>query len=320
MHHVVCYGQIAPVEESDFCGWEVDEPHYGGTATCVSGPICEGCRCEYGSPDINAHNWDMEHWMTDGGTTHWHPCKNTGCTARKDETSHNYGNWTYVNDSTHKGVCACGAETTEAHYDRWATKCGRQPHCEKCDRDYGEIPEHEMYYVYRNEEKHKPYGPWSPDDAGRHTARCRRCDRASAVDCVLIAVAQADPDAEPVFLCPICGRREGGAALIAVPDAAAEGAVPGGDLVVFVSPEGEAVRWLTVAFEVGGRLVQPDGEMTVTLPAGALEGVGLALVAPNGEQTPIACEADGEAMSFTLNFAPDDAPVQAAILALAAKD
>ena len=61
-----------------------------------------------------------------------------------------------MDDSTHKGTCACGAETTEAHYDRWADKCGRQPHCEKCDTDYGTPPEHEMIYEDRGESGHKP--------------------------------------------------------------------------------------------------------------------------------------------------------------------
>ena len=136
------------------CDYNITDEHHGGTATCVHGPICEVCGEEYFRSDPNAHDWDTEHWTTDG-TSHWHKCKNEGCTARKDEAAHEYV-WTYIDDNTCKGVCACGAETTQAHYDRWATYCGRQPHCENCDHDYGTPPEHEMIYEYRSESGHKP--------------------------------------------------------------------------------------------------------------------------------------------------------------------
>lgn len=87
------------------------ESHYGGTATCTSGPICEGCKEEYGSPDPDAHNWDMDHWTSDG-TSHWHACKNAGCTARKDEADHSGGTATLPDESQMRGLrsgirCAC---------------------------------------------------------------------------------------------------------------------------------------------------------------------------------------------------------------------
>ena len=124
------------------------ENHHGGNA-CTGRPICEGCGQEYGS--VLGHDWQTE-WTIDGDT-HYYACSR--CDAKKDEAAHTY-NWTYVDDSTHKGTCACGAETTEVHYDRWADKCGRQPHCEKCDTDYGTPPEHEMIYEDRGESGHKP--------------------------------------------------------------------------------------------------------------------------------------------------------------------
>ncbi len=124
------------------------ENHHGGNA-CTGRPICEGCGQEYGS--ALGHDWQTE-WTIDGDA-HYHACSR--CTERKDEAAHNYV-WTYVDDDTCKGVCECGAEITEAHYDRWASSCGRQPHCEKCDHDYGTIPEHEMWYEDRGESGHKP--------------------------------------------------------------------------------------------------------------------------------------------------------------------
>ena len=124
------------------------ENHHGGN-TCTGRPICEGCGQEYGS--ALGHDWQTE-WTIDGDA-HYHACSR--CTERKDEAAHNYV-WTYVDDDTCKGVCECGAEITEAHYDRWASSCGRQPHCQKCDHDYGTIPEHEMWYEDRGESGHKP--------------------------------------------------------------------------------------------------------------------------------------------------------------------
>ena len=101
------------------------------------------------------HDWDTA-WTIDGNV-HYHACKREGCTARKDESYHTYGSiWTYVDDDGCKSTCVCGAETTLPHYDRFASLCGHQPHCERCYHDYGSIPEHEIYYDYRNEDNHKP--------------------------------------------------------------------------------------------------------------------------------------------------------------------
>ena len=123
--------------------------HKGGTATCTEKAVCEICGQEYGDPQD--HDWATA-W-TQGDTTHYYACSR--CTERKDEAPHSYS-WTYVDDNTCKGECTCGATTTEAHYDRWASFCDYQPHCEKCGHDYGSRNEHSMYYVDKGESGHKP--------------------------------------------------------------------------------------------------------------------------------------------------------------------
>lgn len=123
--------------------------HKGGTATCTEKAVCEICGQEYGAP--LDHDWATA-W-TQGDTTHYYACSR--CTERKDEAPHSYS-WTYVDDNTCKGECTCGATTTEAHYDRWASFCDYQPHCEKCGHDYGSRNEHSMYYVDKGESGHKP--------------------------------------------------------------------------------------------------------------------------------------------------------------------
>lgn len=159
------------------------EDHHGGNA-CTGKPICEGCGQEYGS--VLGHDWQTA-WTIDGDV-HYHACSK--CSERKNEAAHSYV-WTYVDDDTCKGVCECGAEITEAHYDRWASYCGRQPHCEKCDHDYGSIPEHDMYYEDRGESGHKP--------------NCRNCDTYFFLE----AHSGGTATCESAPICEKCGHEYG---------------------------------------------------------------------------------------------------------------
>lgn len=123
-----------------------------------------------------------------------------------------------------------------------------------------------------------------------------------------------------IHLCPICGYVEDGEALTAVKGAKAKGAVPGGRLTVFLSAAEAESRFLTVAFESGGYLVQPKSEVTLTIPAELLEGFDLVLIGPDGAETPVEYEAGDEEISFILNFMPEDGPVQVMILKLIPKE
>ena len=82
--------------------------------------------------DALGHDWGD--WVIDGDN-HYRLCQRDGCEAR-DEAAHNYGNWTYVDENTCKGVCECGAEITDAHSGGTAT-CVKGPTCEKCGSEYG---------------------------------------------------------------------------------------------------------------------------------------------------------------------------------------
>ncbi len=189
------------------CGREEAEAHYDRWASfCGRQPHCE--KCDHDNGSIPEHEMWYEdrgeighkpscyhcdtyffpeahtfgNWQNNGDGTHTGKC----VCGRTQTVEHSY-TWTYVNDDTCKGVCECGAEITEAHYDRWASFCGRQPHCEKCDHDYGSIPEHEMWYEDRGEIGHKPscyhcdtyfflephtYGDWQDNGDGTHTGNC----------------------------------------------------------------------------------------------------------------------------------------------------
>ena len=170
------------------------------------------------------------------------------------------------------------------------------------------------------------YIGWLPaEEEGRHQADCLRCGRTGTADCAPVAVPQADPEAEPVRICPVCGRCLDTEALMPIPDAAAETARPVGNLAVFVTePEEGEARLLTVAFETGGRLAQPAGEVRVFLPAALAADCDLVLIGPDGAETPLECElipSDEEGgegtVAFMLDFAPEDAePVQVLFLRL----
>ena len=185
------------------------EQHYVGTAaTCKSLAICGACGAKYG--DLGDHVYPANIWWSDENE-HWQVCnvcekastheahgysdwQNNGdgthtgeCVCGMTQTvAHTY-TWMYVDDGTHKGVCACGAEITEAHYDPWEGTCDYQPHCKKCDHDYGSIGEHEMWYEDRGENGHKPscyhcdtlffpephtFGDWQDSGNGFHSRSC----------------------------------------------------------------------------------------------------------------------------------------------------
>lgn len=161
------------------------------------------------------------------------------------------------------------------------------------------------------------YGLWEPAGEGKHRSSCVRCGIASQVDCTMFTVPQADQSAEPITLCLVCGHREGADALLRVTDATARGVF--GDLAVFMTGEEEADRLLIVAFAWNGRLLQPRGEATLTLPAALLEGYDLVLIGPDGQETPISLETDGDTVRFTLDFGTADDPLPVRFLRLRPK-
>lgn len=54
----------------------------GGAATCVTADTCTGC----GGPYYGGHNF-AKYWDSDANT-HWYPCLNENCKAKKDEAVH----------------------------------------------------------------------------------------------------------------------------------------------------------------------------------------------------------------------------------------
>ena len=87
------------------------------------------------------------------------------------------------------------------------------------------------------------------------------------------------------------------------------GKLPAGEVIARMNGE-----YLSLAFELSGQLTQPAGKVKITLPAKALEGRSLSLIAQDGAQTDLAFEMKGDKISFTLDFT--DAEIPAALIRL----
>ena len=107
---------------------------------------------------------------------------------------------------------------------------------------------------------------WNPCGNGKHLMTCvRNCGYRDLQDCLMIPFPQEDPEAKPVSFCPVCGWCEGTEKMTPVKGLKILDGAPRGSLRVF-SLEMDGERYLTVAFEKNGALVQPEGKVSFSLP------------------------------------------------------
>ncbi|MBR6187238.1 MAG: hypothetical protein IKQ41_13390 [Clostridia bacterium] len=121
------------------------------------------------------HDWATT--LTDGGDTHYYACSR--CDAKKDEAAHIYENWTKVDDSNHKGKCACGKEKTEPHSGGTAT-CQAKAKCADCEAEYGDKADHNWDTAWTTGEgKHwhkcKTPGCTAKKDEAEHSGGTATC-------------------------------------------------------------------------------------------------------------------------------------------------
>ena len=163
------------------------------------------------------------------------------------------------------------------------------------------------------------YGEWTPNADGTSTAECRRgCGRARTVDCASVGCLLGAGDAAlEVTLCPVCGETGDGAPLALV-EALAEALteeLPAGEVVVRMGALAGGETLMSVAFEHGGALTQPTGQVRITLPAALMEGYTLSLLGEDGTETELPYEvtqADGEETlaSFVVDYTDALSPVR----------
>ena len=156
------------------------------------------------------------------------------------------------------------------------------------------------------------YAEWMPNEDDTHTAACRQgCRYDGNVPCTFFTYQLKSADqAVEVTLCPVCGEVSDGTRLM-LAEAAAKavtGKLPAGEIVVRMGTLESGEVLMSVAFEIGGKLTQPTGQVKLTLPGGLLEGYTLSLLAEDGTETELTRNAqDG---SFVLDFSGASSPVR----------
>ena len=138
------------------------------------------------------------------------------------------------------------------------------------------------------------------------------CIRAVAQSLATVAAAVADTLVPRI--CPVCGEVSDGTRLM-LAEAAAKavtGKLPAGEIVVRMGTLENGEALMSVAFEIGGKLTQPTGQVKLTLPAEVLEGYTLSLLAEDDTEAELTLEGDEEeeTVSFTLDFTNSETPVQ----------
>ena len=59
---------------------------------------------------------------------------------------------------------------------------------------------------------------------------------------------------------------------------------------------------MSVAFEIGGKLTQPTGQVKITLPAGLLEGYALCLLSEDVAETELTLDVKEDTVSFVIDY------------------
>ena len=155
------------------------------------------------------------------------------------------------------------------------------------------------------------YGEWSPNADSTHSATCRRgCGDERTVACASCTYQLGAGDAAAaITLCPVCGNVSDGTRLTLAENAAAAAltcALPSGELVARMGTLQSGETIVSIAFEIGGKLTQPIGQVKIALP-GLLDGYALHLLHEDGTETLLTDVQDG---SFVLEFPGASSPVR----------
>ena len=173
--------------------------------------------------------------------------------------------------------------------------------CSRCKDTYTDHPEQKLLHRY---------GEWSPSGDNTHSADCRRdgCKHTDKTNCRNLEFQTKEN--ESLTFCPVCGAVENGERLERikkVQTAAVTGKLPAGEAVVRMNG-----AYLSIAFEYGGELTAPTGQVKITLPAESAElpdGKILTVIAPDGSEMEIPVTTNDKGASFTLDFTDPEIPV-----------
>lgn len=262
---------------------------------------------EKGSWVIKArgHHWDEEWHVNEDNTEHFHLCLNEGCGEKAAAGSHTGGTATCVK----KAVCSvCGKEYGETDPDAHTpeTIAARPATCTESGLTEGKqcAACHEILQAQETDDAlGHYYGAWLPYDKGSHQASCRRCLHTETVSCTMIVLPGED-GAEEVRFCPVCGYCEGADNMAVEEGVTIISGRPKDDLTAFVLEAG-GTKYLILAFERGGLLIRPEGEITLALPKEPVEEIIFVQAGEGAAESKPEVTENKEENTLTLKFLPD---------------
>ena len=302
-------------------------PHKFSQATCVAKATCTLCNQEKGEIDPNNH--DMVHrdakapTCTEKGWNEYDACSRCNYAtyyteipalnhdlvphAAKAPTCLDIG-WNEYNTcsrcdyTTYAELPALGHDYQMTIVEPTCVKNGYTlAICSRCKDTYTDHPEQKLLHRY---------GEWSPSGDNTHSADCRRdgCKHTDKTNCRNLEFQTKEN--ESLTFCPVCGAVENGERLERikkVQTTAVTGKLPAGEAVVRMNS-----AYLSIAFEYGGELTAPTGQVKITLPAESAElpdGKILTVIAPDGSEMEIPVTTNDKGASFTLDFTDPEIPV-----------
>lgn len=110
------------------------------------------------------------------------------------------------------------------------------------------------------------YSMWVPNGSGKHYASCLYCGNKIDAACEKVQLPIKSTSGAAVILCPVCGDCSGATATAVKGLKVGEGAPYRGTLRVWNIDAGDGNKYLAVSFDRFGKIMQLEGEVSVTLP------------------------------------------------------
>lgn len=110
------------------------------------------------------------------------------------------------------------------------------------------------------------YSMWVSNGNGRHYTSCLYCGNKIDAACEKVQLPIKSTSGAAVILCPVCGDCSGATATAVKGLKVGEGAPYRGTLRVWNIDAGDGNKYLAVSFDRFGKIMQPEGEVSVTLP------------------------------------------------------
>ena len=125
------------------------------------------------------------------------------------------------------------------------------------------------------------YSMWVPNGSGKHFASCLYCGNKIDAACEKVQLPIKSTSGAAVILCPVCGDCSGATATAVKGLKVGEGAPYRGTLRVWNIDAGDGNKYLAVSFDRFGKIMQPEGEVSVTLPDD-LKGTTAGVISADG--------------------------------------